>query len=245
MLTEELGSIVEEIEEIVGVDLTMLGDAAVRESLLAVRREIDRLEAFAAQLAATVHRRGIAASDGAASTPAWLQWHAGQRWSDAKTSLELGLACDALPLTAKAWAQGEISTSAARTIVRGRRAGHDAVYVSVEEQLVEFAAEHDFRSVDRVIRHFHTCADAIDDREPVDRNHLHVSRRREPLGDQRRPRRDLGERPRRSDPRRERRPRPLRRPQRGTRARRRAHRASPGSSSATPSSPRRVARRRT
>jgi hypothetical protein len=141
-----------------------------------VRREIDRLEASAARLLAGVHHRGIPAGDGAASTPAWSQWQTGQRVSEARASLDAGTACESLPLTAKAWAQGEISASAARTICRGRRPGHEDVYASIEDTLVGCAAKRDLRGLDLLIRHYHARADALDDTEPSEKNGLHLSR---------------------------------------------------------------------
>jgi Domain of unknown function (DUF222) len=106
----------------------------------------------------------------------WAQAKTGQRSADAKALLETGLACESLPLTAKAWVQGEISTSAARTICRGRRAGHEDAYAGVEETLVDYAAGRDFRGLDAMIRHYQARADALDDKEPADRNHVHLSR---------------------------------------------------------------------
>jgi hypothetical protein len=126
-----------------------------------------------------VHDRLVPFGEGASSTPAWAQWRAGQRAGEAKASLEAGLACEQLTLTAKAWAQGEISASAARTICKGMKVGHEALYRSLEEQLVEFAAARDFRDLDGVIRYYRRCADAIDDVEPVAQNGVHLS----PVGD--------------------------------------------------------------
>src|ERR1700694_3843026 len=110
------GALTAAVDELVEIDVSMLCDSEIRETYLGVRRDIDRQEAFAAQLLAAAHRRGIPAGDGASSTPAWAQTKAGLRWSEAKASLAAGLACESLPLMAKAWVQGEISASAARTI---------------------------------------------------------------------------------------------------------------------------------
>src|SRR5204863_9816236 len=148
------GALSAAVDELVGRDVSGMCDSEMRETYIGLRRELDRLEAFAAELLAGLHHRGIAAGDGAASAPAWSQVQTGQRWADAKASLDAGLACEALPLTAKAWAQGEISTSAVRMICRGVRAGHEAVYASVEDTMVGFAAARDFRSLDGVIRHY-------------------------------------------------------------------------------------------
>jgi hypothetical protein len=171
-----LDGLVRSVDEVVGRDVGLMPDSEIRETIIALRREVDRAEAFAARLVAVAHHRTIPAGDGAASTPAWLQWQTGQRVSEAKAVLAAGLACESLPLTAKAWAQGEISSSAARTIVRGRRDGFDDVYAEIEETLVDYAAGADFRGLDAMIRHYQTRADALDDRDPSDLNGLHHSR---------------------------------------------------------------------
>jgi hypothetical protein len=163
------------IDELAGLDVGSLCDSELRELFIAQRHEIDRREAFAARLLAVLHGRRLPSGDGASSTPAWVQSQTGQRYADAKVSLEAGLACESLPLTAKAWAQGEISTSAARTICRGQREGHEAVFASMEETLVDYGAGHDFRGLDAMIRHYQTRADALDDVEPADRNHVHLA----------------------------------------------------------------------
>ncbi len=163
------------IDEVVGVGVGDLTDAAVRSEFLAVRREIDRLEHRASSLLAAAHQRGIPDGDGAASTPAWAQWRTGQRWHEAKSSLEAGLACAALPLVAKAWAQGEISASAAGAIGAGRVESHADTYAEMEQILVNYAAAHEWRSLQAVVRHYRRCVDALDQCEPSDRNGLHLS----------------------------------------------------------------------
>jgi hypothetical protein len=162
-------------EELIDVDVSTLCDSEVREAFFENRRLSDQLEASAARLLASAHHRGLAASDGASSTAAWARAQTGQRYSEAKASLDAGLACETLPLTEKAWAQGEISASAARTICHGRRDGHETLYADLEESLVRFAADRDFRALDGVIRHYQMCADASDDKPPSEKNHLHLS----------------------------------------------------------------------
>jgi hypothetical protein len=133
----------------VALDLSELCDSEIRERFIEARREIDRLERYAAGLLVSVSGRGIPSGDGASSTPAWVQLQTGQRFRDARVSLAAGQACETLPLMAKAWAQGEISASAAATIALGRRAGHEAVYATMEDDLVGLAATSQFRGSTR------------------------------------------------------------------------------------------------
>jgi len=170
-----LGGLAEAVDELVGTDVGTLCDSELRETVIAARREIDRLEAFVATLLVAVHRRGIPAGDGATSTPAWVQWQTGQRFTDARASLDAGRAREALPVTAKAWAQGEISASAARTICRGLRDGHEDVYAAIEDDLVDRAAERDLRGLDVRIRHYQIRCDALDGTAAADSNGLYLS----------------------------------------------------------------------
>ena len=103
------------VDEVVGHDITQMPDAAIRAEFIGLSREGDRLACRRSLLLAALHGRGIPAGDGASSTPPWVQSQTGQRYSEAKASLDAGLACVAMPLTAKAWEQGEISTSAVVT----------------------------------------------------------------------------------------------------------------------------------
>ena len=160
-------------------DFSEWTDTALPDTFCDVRREIDRLESVAAGLLASIEGRRIPYGDGATSAPAWAQWQAGRRWQDAKASLDAGRVRERLPATHRAWADGEISASAARTICRGIREGHEDVYVELEQELVGRAAERNFRELDGIIRYYRKCADELNDREPSDRNGAHIS----PVGD--------------------------------------------------------------
>src|SRR5436305_1097807 len=107
------------VDGFVDDDVSLMGDSELRETFLALRHNADRQSCFEARVLAAIHGRGIPSGDGASSTAAWVQWQTGQRISEAKTSLHAGQRCEILPLTAKAWQLGAISTSAARTIFRG------------------------------------------------------------------------------------------------------------------------------
>src|SRR3954451_15299724 len=112
------------VDELVGIEISDLPDAAIRAEYVTLRRQIDRQEHRAAALLVAIDRRGIPWGDGASSTPAWVQWQTGQRSNVAKRSFDAGVACESLPLTDKAWRQGEISASAAGAIGAGRNDAH-------------------------------------------------------------------------------------------------------------------------
>jgi hypothetical protein len=171
----DVGGLTEVVDRLAAIDKGYWPDVAVADTFIEVRREIDRLESVAAGLLVAVEGRQIPYGDGATSVSAWAQWRTGQRWSEAKASFDAGVACEQLPLTAKAWAQGEISASTARSICRGLRAGHEEVYREVEEALVHFAAERNISDLDGLIAYYRKCCDAVDDREPAEKNGVHLS----------------------------------------------------------------------
>jgi hypothetical protein len=171
-----IGRFVTAVDEVVDGDVSEMSDAAVEREFVELCAQMDRLEHRKSVLLAAVHRRGIALVGGMSSTPTWAQHVAGVRADEARVALEVGLACEGLPLTSKAWRQGEISASAARTIRRGKPEGHDENYAAVEEMLVDFAAGNDWRGLRAAIAFCRRVADALDDREPSDRNGLQCSR---------------------------------------------------------------------
>jgi hypothetical protein len=167
-----LGSVV---DELVDVDESLLCDGEIRERFIEARREIDRLERYAATMLVALHRRGVPKGEGASSTPMWVQFQTGQRTRDARVSLQTGKACDTLALVAKAWAQGEISANAAATIAQGCRTGHEDAYATMEADMVGFAAARDFVALDAMIRHYHTRCDELDDPPPEEKNGFFLS----------------------------------------------------------------------
>jgi hypothetical protein len=164
------------VDELAGTDLCEWNDSELREALVECRHDIDCREAFAARLLLAIHRRGIPLGDGASSTGAWVQAQTGQRVSDANALLATAKVCESLPLTAKAWAAAEISTSAARTIGRGIRDGHEDTYAAIEDRFVDRARARDLRGLDLLIGHYQARADALDERDPSELNGLHLSR---------------------------------------------------------------------
>jgi len=168
-------ALVEVVDDLVGAVADALGDAALADELLVLRRQIDRLEARFAALAWVAHRRGIGAADGSPSTAAWLRWRAGMREGDARAAIEAGEVCELLKETGAAWTSGEISSGAVRTIVGARVAGHDDELAACEPVLLEFARAGELRGLRRAAAHFRNLARA-DGSPPGHHDGLHLSR---------------------------------------------------------------------
>jgi hypothetical protein len=163
------------VDGFVDDDVSLMCDSELRETYLALRHNGDRQSCFEARVLAAIHGRGIPSGDGSSSTAAWVQWQTGQRMSEARALLQAGQMGEVLPLTAKAWQLGVISSSAARTICRGIKPKHEAVYAAIEAQLVGCAERRDLQGLDALIRHYQTRADALDDIEPSELNGVHLS----------------------------------------------------------------------
>ena len=61
-------------------------------------------------------------------------------------------------------------------ICEGRPDGYEDVYAILEELLVRYAADRNWRGLRALIAHCKRCADALDEREPSDRNGVHLSK---------------------------------------------------------------------
>ncbi len=163
------------VDVLAQIDPADLGDVALADEVLELRRQMDRQDAVFASLAWVGHTRGVGNVDGAASTASWLRHRAGMREGDAKTALECGEVGDLLAETGRAWRAGEISTGAMRTIAAARVVGHDDKLAAVEPELLELARRDDLRSLRQATKHFRNLALA-DGSEPGDRDGLFVAK---------------------------------------------------------------------
>ena len=168
---ERLGSVV---DELVSLDAGELPDLALAGGLLAVRAEMDRLEAVFAGLAHAGHVRGVGSVDGAASTAAWLRHRAGMREGDAKAAIQCGAVCELLPAIDRAWRDGEISTGAVRVIAEGRVKGFDGELQGCEGEFLRLARAKDMQGLRAAVAHFRNLARG-DGKEPRSLDGLHVS----------------------------------------------------------------------
>jgi hypothetical protein len=153
------------------LDPEAMSDAELADELVALRREIDRMEARFAQLAWAGHRRGLGAVDGSPSTQAWLRRRTGMREGDARAAIETGEVSELLPSIGAAWRHGAVTTGAVRTISGARVDGHDLKLVALEDLLLVLARADDQRELRRACTHFRNCARA-DGTEPREHDGL-------------------------------------------------------------------------
>ena len=155
------------------VDPTVVSNHGIAGELVALRREIDRMEARFARLAWAGHQRGIGAVDGSPSTQAWLRRHTGMREGDARAAIENGSVSELLPSIGVAWRDGSVTTGAVRTIAGARVEGHDLKLVALEDLLLVLAQADDQRELRRACAHFRNCAKA-DGTEPREHDGLTI-----------------------------------------------------------------------
>jgi hypothetical protein len=136
---------------------------------------MDRLDAVFARAARAAHTQGVGASDGAASTAAWLRHQGRMREGDARAAIEAGAVSELLAETGAAWRAGEVSSHAMRLIAAARVDGFDVVFVGCEGKFLDLARRHDLRSLRLATAHFKRCALA-DGTEPSAHDGLHISR---------------------------------------------------------------------
>jgi hypothetical protein len=166
----------ETVDELLDADLSEMSDAVLADHTLALRREMDRLELAFAYATTASHRRGVGSVDGSASTAAWLRRHTGLPEGRARAAIEAGECAEVLPQTAAAWASGEISAQAARTIFTARVEGHDDQLRACEAELIALAKGNRPKVLLRAVRHFRDLATAgADEHELHDRRGLHLS----------------------------------------------------------------------
>jgi GNAT superfamily N-acetyltransferase len=142
------------------LDPETMTDVALAAELVALRREIDRLDAEFARLAWAGHQRGIGSVDGSPSTQAWLRRDTGMREGDARAAITASEVCELLPSIGMAWRDGWITTGAARTIAAARLEEHDPKLRALEPLLLDLAKAGDQREVRRACTHFRNCATA-------------------------------------------------------------------------------------
>ena len=161
MFGDRIRSLRTAVDAVVDVDPELFTDQEIREELIGSVAQLDRLLGYISRVAHVDHQRGIGAVDGSSSTAAWLRHRTGMRHGDARGLLDAGAAC-AGPLTetGRAWRAGEITATAARTIVGARSGGHDLELSAVEPGLLGLARDRLDRELVKACARFRNLATA-------------------------------------------------------------------------------------
>ncbi len=156
-----MGTLHTAVDAVIAVDPASLTDQEIRDELIGAQAAVDRVLGHLARVAHLGHQRGVGAADGSSSTMAWLRHHTGMRHGEARGAIEAGDAC-AGPLveTGRAWREGEITATAARTIIGARVDGHDLKLTAVEPSLLGLARDRLDRELVKACRRFRNLATA-------------------------------------------------------------------------------------
>jgi hypothetical protein len=127
------------VEELDAEDLARVTDAALEQDLREIERTFAALEAQRARRLAEVERRGSWALDGHLSVTAWVRDRCRVAATDAARQVRLARALRDMPLTARALAAGDVSSSAVTLLASAREAAPER-FAQAERLLVDAAA---------------------------------------------------------------------------------------------------------
>jgi Domain of unknown function (DUF222)/HNH endonuclease len=177
--SERLASLAAVLDELATEDLTGLGDTALVEQTLELRRLVDGLEGCWLQRLAAVDARGAAGAEQGVrvgSTAAWLRnrLHVGAGAAAGFVRTARALFRGPLTATAIALTNGQISPAHASVLAHGTHALPAQVSVEAEPVLLEAASRLDPPRLRRIIGHLQQVADT--DGADRDRERRHSRR---------------------------------------------------------------------
>src|SRR5436190_5057522 len=167
------------IESLRAEEIAELPDARIEEDFSELHRAIEQLELERLRRLAEIDRRGIFQRDGHLSAVSWLAGVHRMGWGLAREQVKTARALEEMPETRRAVEEGEISSSAARVLVRARDAEPEA-FAASETELVEAARTHPISDLQKVCAFWRQRAERerfVDPEERLrERRFLHASR---------------------------------------------------------------------
>src|SRR5436190_10716327 len=167
------------IESLRAEEIAELPDARIEEDFSELHRAIEQLEVERLRRLAELDRRGIFQPDGHLSAVSWLAGVHRMGWGVAREQVKTARALEEMPKTREALEEGEISSSAARVLVRAREAEPEA-FAASETELVEAARTHPISDLQKVYAFWRQRAERerfVDPEERLrERRFLHASR---------------------------------------------------------------------
>jgi hypothetical protein len=165
------------IDELVEADPGTLADS---ESILALHRELARLEGLTARASARWDAEKTWSADGAKSGGAWLAAKTHAPRPEMNRRLRLGRAIRSMPCTEKAWLEGSISASHVSALAVCRHTESlAAAFAADEAELVARAKERTFRRFEQDLTYWRQLHDLDDEEEAarrrVEGRRLHLS----------------------------------------------------------------------
>jgi hypothetical protein len=154
------------IDELVELDPGVLSDT---ESIIALHRQVERLQAVVTRAAGRFEADGDWCLEGARTAASWMMAHCHTSKAAAKAETALARTLRHLPATQTAWLDGDISAVHARTLARARRPRTQDQMDADEDMLVGYAKSLPFHHFTKVVDYWTQNADdAGEDRKAED-----------------------------------------------------------------------------
>ena len=149
------------------------------DAIVALHRQLARLEATTARAAATFEAGGSWEADGARSAAAWLTTRTHLPLATTRRRLRLGRAPRCMPVTEAAWLAGDIDASHVHALEAARTPASEASFTRDEQLLVEQAKNLVHHHFTRALAYWclHADPDGTEDRAEADyeARRLHLS----------------------------------------------------------------------
>jgi hypothetical protein len=168
-----VGNLASAVDELAAQPVEQIGDLGA--ALVELRGDLDRLEAQWHRRLAAFDRRRDWQSDGAVSAAGWLRDRCRMAGGAAAERVAVARKLDTLPVTAGAFAAGEVGYAQVRLIARAADASRAAAVAAAEATLVDAARRLDPGRLQRVVTHWRHAVDA--DAVLADANAVHARRR--------------------------------------------------------------------
>ncbi len=154
-----LESVRQAVDELQQTDVDALPNTALCETIVALRQQIDRLEAVWSHQVAIAHERGAAAADGYVSTAAFLRHACHLSPGIARDRVETAIAVQQHPAVAEVFAEGAISVRHVCVITTALADLPGDLAADAEPVLVEAALNYDTKRLAQIARRVRLIAD--------------------------------------------------------------------------------------
>ena len=152
-LTADLAGVV---DAVCAADPTALADG---EAIVALHRQLDRLEAATTRASAAFDAGRSWDDDGARSAASWIAVRCNQPVRSARQRVRLGRELRHMAAVEEAWLAGDIGVAHVASLARARSPVTEACFARDEEQLVLHAVNRTYRGFVRALAHWSQLAD--------------------------------------------------------------------------------------
>jgi Domain of unknown function (DUF222)/HNH endonuclease len=152
-----LDALTADVDALVGLDPEALAD---EESLVALHRQLNRLQAVVTRATGRFETSEAWQLDGSRTAAGWLMRHCRMAKPTAKADVHLARSLRHLPACQEAWLAGDISRAHVRILAGARRPGLEEVMERDEATLVGHAKHLQFRHFSKTVEYWLQLADA-------------------------------------------------------------------------------------